>query len=59
MKPSWKGSTLKGYNLLLEEQILSYKLALIQKQEGHGGPGSLTWVSLEPKLFNLPYTGVK
>ena len=29
------------------------------KQEGNGGPGSLTRVSLEPKPFNLSYTGVQ
>ena len=30
----------------------------IKKQEGHGGPGSLTWVC-EPRIFKLTDFGIK
>ena len=30
-----------------------------QLQEGHGGPGLLTCVSYEPRIFKLPYFGIK
>ena len=29
------------------------------EQEGHDGPGLLTWVSCEPRIFNLTDFGIK
>ena len=29
------------------------------KQEGHDGPGLLTWVSCEPRIFKLTDFGIK
>ena len=30
-----------------------------KEQEGHGGPGLLTWVSCEPRIFKLTDFGIK
>ena len=35
------------------------KLVLQPKQEGPDGPGSLTWVSCEPRILKLTDFGVK
>ena len=41
------------------QATLRPKAAIVSKQEGHGGPGSLTWVSCEPRIFKLTDFGIK
>ena len=41
------------------KQTLKPIAAILSKQEGHVGPGLLTWVLYEPRIFKLPDFGVK
>ena len=47
-----------GFALTLLHSFHTQDFILYKKQEGHDGPGSLTWVC-EPRIFKLTDFGIK